>query len=568
MKSGSRLHRLLPVAYAAVPLLVVAFVLPSALRPPPDSANQGSAYSPDAPPDKNADTIVRSVRQAGSATAGGALADRGHAAPVSSVAPAPSAAPDPLLRASRSGCYPGTPPRQLESVYSVPCEPAFIGDNGGATAAGVTRTDINIVIVWKDSRPPAGEVTDISAQSAATVRTLNDLKKYLNQHMELHGRQIRLFVADAPGATDESSVRAAADDAVARYHPLAVLHDEFTPFTDELNKLGVLSFDTNVTNTGSRRRHNPMSWALRVQDDINKPIAEIVCKELKGHLPKQDTGELSAPAGHFDKSKPRTFGLVTIADPDIDNHPGQLRELQTCGVTPKPDLHYALADPTLAASQMTQMAAAGVSTILYEGDLLSLTAYMSSASANEYYPEWVVAGGGVDQSSFIVRLYDAAQRKNLMGLKMDDIVRDHRISECFRAVRSVDPGYDADQGTCHIWWQAAVLVAGALQLTGPHLTAPALGGAFPELPHLAPDPKNWWAASGFYVKNRKWGFNDSGSLWWWDDNKPDPDGQNGTYVFADCAHRYLAGQWPSRAARIFTTSHAASGLELRACREG
>src|SRR5207244_2206863 len=51
---------------------------------------------------------------------------------------------------SRFDCV-GNPPRQTEDPLSPPCVPSFHGANGGATAAGVSATEIR-VIAYLDGR--------------------------------------------------------------------------------------------------------------------------------------------------------------------------------------------------------------------------------------------------------------------------------------------------------------------------------------------------------------------------------------------------------------------------------
>src|SRR5205823_3080497 len=52
------LEKYLPVIYFAVAIALVLIVLPSALRPPPQQANQSAELSPDAPPQDNQESIV------------------------------------------------------------------------------------------------------------------------------------------------------------------------------------------------------------------------------------------------------------------------------------------------------------------------------------------------------------------------------------------------------------------------------------------------------------------------------------------------------------------------------
>lgn len=562
----SRLHKWLPATYAAVPLLVVAFVLPSALRPPPDSANQGSAYSPDAPPDKHADAIIRSVQQAGSATAG----NPGKPQPTTPATP-PAALVGPRAsdppRGSRAGCYPGTPPVQLESVYSVPCQPAFAGDNGGATGTGVTRTDITIVIMDRNDYMPEGPIDDSTATGNDSIRTYNDMRKYLNVHSEFYGRQLRFFSAQERTSTNPTDQRADAVNAVEKFHPLAVAAGGWTAELNELSKRKVVNFNYAGVSNAFLRKQAPFSWEAVAGEDTARIGGEWVCKQLKGRPP---IAGVSTGDTLYDPKKPRVFGLVSISDPDLegDAHPIERDQLSTCGITPAVDAETGIADANGAAAVLVKMKNAGVTSVIFHHDLADLLLFMQAADSIGYKPEWIADGiGGMDSSPTFGRAYSRTQRSHLFGLTLLDIPRDPRLSECFRAIRSVDPGYTPTAQICHAMWEPLVHLAGAIQENGPRLNSVSLAAAIPRLPHRDPDPKRWWAMSGGYGTPGKFSFADSASVWWWSDDVTDPDGQPGGYLYADCGHRYKLGTFPSRAPHIYQQAHTASGGAFDQCRE-
>ncbi|MGH9273715.1 MAG: hypothetical protein ACRDZU_03620, partial [Acidimicrobiales bacterium] len=70
VRRGSGRTGVLPLVWLALAAVGVAVALPTAFRPPPEEATASSQLSPDAPPDEQAETILQSLRQAASRTAG------------------------------------------------------------------------------------------------------------------------------------------------------------------------------------------------------------------------------------------------------------------------------------------------------------------------------------------------------------------------------------------------------------------------------------------------------------------------------------------------------------------
>src|SRR5437867_957482 len=66
----SRTSHIAPIAFALIAMLGVILLLPSALRPPPDRANQSAELSPDAPPDQFQSSIIQALGRGSTSTAG------------------------------------------------------------------------------------------------------------------------------------------------------------------------------------------------------------------------------------------------------------------------------------------------------------------------------------------------------------------------------------------------------------------------------------------------------------------------------------------------------------------
>ena len=143
----------LPLLYLAMAVALAAVVLPSSLRPPPDQASASSALSPDAPPDEDPETIIQSLQQAGSRTAG-ATGEPPSTTTTTSI-PAQTAP-------TRGQCY-GDPPRTGESLYAAPCTPAWQPPpegNGGETWRNVFADEVRLGVSHTVSHASEGVIPE------------------------------------------------------------------------------------------------------------------------------------------------------------------------------------------------------------------------------------------------------------------------------------------------------------------------------------------------------------------------------------------------------------------------
>src|SRR5690606_28940434 len=112
------------------------------------------------------------------------------------------------------GAGPATPgaaggcPDRAEQVpgdpYSPPCI-AFAGDNGGATAKGVTADPIRVsfrVLSEKGCQQTLAQLAGASLSDSpdAVVRTVQALADYFNQRFQFYGRKIELVTYNGKGS--------------------------------------------------------------------------------------------------------------------------------------------------------------------------------------------------------------------------------------------------------------------------------------------------------------------------------------------------------------------------------
>src|SRR4051812_28433694 len=188
-----RAENALPLAYFVLALLLVIVALPSALRQMPPQQNQTAELSPDAPPDKDQQSVIAALNRASSGTAGegtGQGAGKGIGAGDGGPA-ALSRAPEQAPRSCPRGF--GNPPRQTFSLYAPSCAPSWTGDNNGATWKGVTAAEIRVAVpVTAGAEGPV--TTDPSTTpSGSEDRTWSALQAWVNANYQLWGRQLRLY---------------------------------------------------------------------------------------------------------------------------------------------------------------------------------------------------------------------------------------------------------------------------------------------------------------------------------------------------------------------------------------
>jgi len=547
------LNRYLPASYGVLALLVVAFVLPSALRPPPDTTQSGTEYSPDAPPNAKAQSLIKTQFQPGSNTAGQ------DGAGLPTPPPTPSASPPPPEK-QRPGLQCATnwnPWRQWDSVYAPPCLPAFIGDNGGALEPGITSTQWNMVVSFYGQQQTDGWINDASAKGSNQLRTLNDIQKYFNSHAMMYGRKLALaYATEASATADESTQRSDVTDAIGKYHPIAAQVEGSEAEINEWSKNKVVNDSWLSPIESVYQRNKPWSWSQTSPTFAARLTAEWVCKQLKGYKPIP--GVRSGQAT-WDPNKPRTWGSLEIALAWGNSGPTLLKGLKTCGIEP---LDQA---PGVDMAQEIQQAllklqSENVSSVILNTDIVDAMAVEIQAEGIGYYPEWITTGwGGLDQDAYLTRDVPVEELGHTFGLTIAEVNLDEKDMECYKAVALVDPGYEAHPLYCHIYWEMISHAVAAVELAGPHLTRAALAKAYVELPTVGTSHRERWAFTGDYTDPSRRSFPNAANVYWWDPNHVDADKSMGTYAYADCGQRYTEGHFPTGPAHIFTKTGYVTG---------
>jgi hypothetical protein len=460
-------------------------------------------------------------------------------------------------------CDPTTGRLQIPSVYAPPCVPRWDegADNGGATHVGVTEDTIKLV------RYVPAQGTDLAAALQAFLdppdkqrETEHDYLKMMEDLYETYGRRIEIVDFQATGV-DDASARRDAQQVAKEIKPFASLSGPSlnSVYAEELAANGILCIGCGLAVPDSKFQEiAPHLWgSLATPEQYLVNLGDYIVNRLKGR-----NAEFAGPEL---RDQERVFGVVHFEqDPPVFN---EVRELvEECGarlgyesaVTETYTLDLAKA-PERASTIITKMKAAGVTTVIFLGDPLFPQNLTSAATAENYFPEWVVTGTVLTDTSTFGRSYDQQQWAHAFGISTLPTPTTPELRDNWRLY---DWYYGEDPpapGTSTVIYPTDALVMLGIHLAGPKLTpetfraglfaAPAAGGG-PTAPQLSYGDADLWdrplcdrEGAPDYV-----GVDDMTEIWW-DPAATGPDerGNEGTglWRYANGGARYLPGEMPA-----------------------
>lgn len=386
--------------------------------------------------------------------------------------------------------------RQLPwSAYAVPCYPAWSGNNGGATARGVTAKEI--VVVDRDFPDSASsQAVDAFVQQAGFAsadefeETQHKFWEWMNKVFELWGRKVKLveYKSEYGNSTDEALSKgkegacADADSILAKYKPFLILSGSsvFGECAAE-RKMTVLGAGAYYPETWYRKYH-PYIWAGVMEcERIAHMNAEYLGKRVVNR-PAKWSKDLT-----LDKSK-RVMGIYV---PTNDQYQHCVRmaskELkENYNAEFKSTYNYQLditrfADE--AARAIVQFAADRVTTIFLACDPLSPIFLTQSARSQEYFPEWVINSAGLTDVEQFARLWDQQEIQwSLWGMsQLGDVGRILGPQGEGTIAYKKAFGTEIPPGTQSVYY-GVLGIFSILQATGPNLTPETLAQTYGRLP--------------------------------------------------------------------------------------
>jgi hypothetical protein len=554
------LRRYQPIILTITAIAVIALLLPPVKKTPASSTSTTQSAS--------GGTEVAPANGVGApATTAGA----GSASRAQTAAGAVSAAPPLTFEQARArgltidfgkNCDASTGRIKVPSRDAAPCVAQRTGPNGGATSKGVTAKEI-VVVDYRAQPDPASDAIVQAAganDSTANVEaTFRDWKSYFESHYDTWGRKVKLIFMQGSGASaDDAAARADARKVDLQYHAFAVWAHLGAPsaFTDELAARHIVYITGAADPTSVYIRNAPYGWGVLMNlDQGYQQAAEYIGKRLWGK-----------PAGHAGpllSTTKRKFGLIYGDDAAHSQRSAALyfqKALKQYGASVA-DISQISFDTTTSQEDarpiIQRFISEGITSIVFTGSPLTPVFLTDEASRQSYFPEWVMMGGNLVDTTFFGRTYDTTQWSHAFGISQLNILPPEMQHENW---------YQMEWQTCHaptaraeyrIIYQPEWVFYTAVHLAGPVLTPTTFRNA---LFGYKPAPVG---VSSFYRSFGRHGlwpsddygvFDDTTEVWW----DPNAFGNDeiskpgkGMYRYVAGGKRYLAGQWPRTEPHVF-----------------
>jgi hypothetical protein len=454
---------------------------------------------------------------------------------------------------------------KLSFVYRPPCvRPWNDGDdNGGATATGVTATSIKVLVYSL-----GGRGADAVAETKRDQQTSIDLFQHL---YETWGRKVEVeyFVGTAQSPNDEVAQHADAL-AIAEKKPFIVLSPPPIVMRD-LAARHIVTIGTGVPVDESVRLA-PYEWgASRITDKaVAVDAATYVGRRLTG-LPARWAGDPALT------TKTRRFGLVYSSSwGSARTFARQLEELggKLTDAESYVDLDRSTWDER-ARLAVTRMKSEGVTSVVLGTNVLFTTALVSAATSQDFFPEWILTGGALQDLNYFSQSNDQRQWAHAFGIgefpinsAANGLVPPPLVS-LYKWYYGTVPASQAAQGI-----NMYALFTG-IHLAGPHLTPLSFRDG------LFAQPPSGGAASGAVMSEQySWGrhgvfgyddYNagDDFTEIYWDLNAVGLDRTGrvattkGAFRYLDGGKRTVADEWPKGEPKMFEPTGTVTGVEFK-----
>lgn len=316
-------------------------------------------------------------------------------------------------------CDPETGRIKIPSVYAPPCVPKFEGDNGGATSQGVTGDSIKVVYyVAQQNADALAALAGATDEPEQTRQTVADYTAMLQDLFETYGRTVEIERFEATGAASDATAAQADATSIIEKKPFAVINGPTPPaYAEEMARAGIICISCGAAVPDQNYQDNaPYMWG-------QGPSTEQYLGNFADFIQHRVLGRKAEFAGDPEmQQKERVIGSVNYdQDPPVFNVIRQ--RILDCGGTlgydPKVTETY-LFDmgkmPDRAATIIAKMKAEGVTTVIFLGDPIMPIYLTQQATAQDYHPEWIIAGTALTDTTALARRYDQSQWAHAFGL--------------------------------------------------------------------------------------------------------------------------------------------------------
>jgi hypothetical protein len=214
----------------------------------------------------------------------------------------------------------------------------------------------------------------------------------------------------------------------------------------------------------------------------------------------------------------------------------------------------------MAPGAIAKMKDAGVTRVILTGDPLTPATFTRTATAQDYFPEWIISGAGLIDSTTYARTFDQQQWANAFGVSFGAARQDPSIASSRQLFEWYTCQEPPAPDRIALVFPIPALFFATLSGVGPDLTREnfmqTLFNADPT-PRGISNPSLSWGdpEKGRWDEPDYQGVDDATEIWW-DAEATGPDELNnegaGMYRYVNGGERYLAGEWPDETPEVFT----------------
>jgi hypothetical protein len=466
-------------------------------------------------------------------------------------------------------CDPETGRVTLPSVYAPPCVLPRDGVEGGDTHQGVTDDTITVVLYEAADDDLAASLQGVSDPDELQRETRQKLIRMLEDRFETWGRAIEVVFLKGTGS-DETSSRADAVRVATEIGAFASIGgpNQESAYAEELASRGVLCIGCGLAMPDTAFQDNaPYLWgnsATPEQYLVN--MGDYVIGRLNGR-PAEFAGD---PAMH---DRERVFGSVNFEqDPPVFGGTAEMVAERGAerGYAAAERITYQLVIPELperARTIVARLKDAGVTTVIFLGDPIMPIYLTQAATDQDYYPEWVITGTVLTDTTVFGRQYDQTQWANAFGISGLPARVPQDQGDAYRLHEWYHGEPPAASNTVAVSFPSIQLFMIGVHMAGPALTPETFRDglfAYPPSGGTAVSPRISFGDHGYHEATDYLGVDDMGEIWYdVDATGLDEQGNEGTGMirYVDGGRRYLPGEMPEDPPGAFRLEGSVTGYD-------
>lgn len=430
--------------------------------------------------------------------------------------------------------------------YSPPCF-GFEGANGGATAKGVTGTEIVVAVRESDGGGFQDALATAAGASIAdtpadTKRTLEGLAEYFNTRFQMYGRKIRLEFYGGQGDPLKEVVGGGQEGAEAdsikvadEIGAFADLSATTPPYADALSRRQVVNFGAPYMSREWFGQRRPYSWSPFTDcSTIVSTVSDYYAKRLAGRPAVLAQGDLAGRQRAAALISPENSWYQECVQAGV-------KTLEAQGITAALIEKYVL-DLSLMSNQAVNLVAklknANITTVVCGCDPVLLLFMTGKAREQNYFPEWILTGVAFTDQDIVGQLFDQEEWDNSVGLSFAGAPQPLKASlgyNAYKAVRSDEPAFATDA----LYYQMLMLALG-VHMAGPNLTPESFEQGLFAYPARTGPAGTWGFGPDDYTTS-----DDARDIFWDPALRSVQNGEQGAYVDPSPGTRFTAGQLPT-----------------------